>query len=249
VYSPLTGVDFLKRLMTPIPPSSVLFMLQAGYAAQRVMPITLDSINGIANGSYRRQREPDPRFERLVALIGEAQLAGTIKIRIERAKEGAESAVVVFPPSKDLAAFSRRREITKLLGLNADLQELKIYYGAATGKPDQIDMDTRSMLEIMLEFAAAVRVPETDVAEGNATPGMVSTQSPTRWGGPPIRILVGDAAPNDAFVAVPYDNRWYWIAKTDIETKSTFGVLMLLFSVAETGTKGPSPVVTIPANQ
>ena len=32
VYQPLTGVDFLKRLMTPIPPSSVLFMLQScGY--------------------------------------------------------------------------------------------------------------------------------------------------------------------------------------------------------------------------
>ena len=53
VYSPLTGVDFLRRLMTPIPPSSVMFMLQAGYAAQRVMPIMLDSINGIANGSNR----------------------------------------------------------------------------------------------------------------------------------------------------------------------------------------------------
>jgi hypothetical protein len=30
VYSPLTGVDFLRRLMTPVPPSSVLFMLQSG---------------------------------------------------------------------------------------------------------------------------------------------------------------------------------------------------------------------------
>jgi hypothetical protein len=33
IYQPLTGVDFLKRLMTPIPPSSVLFVLQAGYDA------------------------------------------------------------------------------------------------------------------------------------------------------------------------------------------------------------------------
>jgi hypothetical protein len=36
IYQPLTGVDFLKRLMTPIPPSSVLFMLQSGYAADRI---------------------------------------------------------------------------------------------------------------------------------------------------------------------------------------------------------------------
>ena len=37
IYSPLTGVDFLKRLMTPVPPSSVLFMLQSGYSAERVI--------------------------------------------------------------------------------------------------------------------------------------------------------------------------------------------------------------------
>ena len=32
IYTPLTGVDFLNKLMTPIPPSAVLFVLQAGYA-------------------------------------------------------------------------------------------------------------------------------------------------------------------------------------------------------------------------
>jgi hypothetical protein len=58
VYSPLTGVDFLKRLMTPIPPSSVLFMLQSGYAAARIMPLTLDSINGLENASNRLPGRP-----------------------------------------------------------------------------------------------------------------------------------------------------------------------------------------------
>ena len=72
VYSPLTGTDFLKRLMTPIPPSSVLFVLQVGYSAARVMPIMLASINGLANGSNRLQRAPDPRFTRLVELVGDA---------------------------------------------------------------------------------------------------------------------------------------------------------------------------------
>lgn len=30
IYTPLTGGDFLQKLMTPIPPSAVLFVLQAG---------------------------------------------------------------------------------------------------------------------------------------------------------------------------------------------------------------------------
>jgi len=59
----------------------------------------------------------------------------------------------------------------------------------------------------------------------------------------------GDAPPKDAHVAVQYDKRWFWIADTGIESKYTFGIVMLLFSIAETGVKGAAPVVTIPANQ
>jgi hypothetical protein len=56
--------------------------------------------------------------------------------------------------------------------------------------------------------------------------------------GPPMRVLVADTAPKGASVAVPYAGRWYWIADTDIQSKTTFGVVMLLFSIADTGTKG-----------
>jgi hypothetical protein len=249
VYSPLTGVDFLKRLMTPIPPSSVLFVLQAGYAAGRVMPIMLDSINGLTNGSNRLRRPVDPRFTRLVNLISEGQVADSIEMRIERRKEGPESSLIVFPPRNDVTAIARRREMAKLLGLKPDLREVRVNYGSYAGKDDEIDMRTRSMLEIMLEFAAAVQVPKVDVSEGKATPGAAAAQSAAAWGGPPMRVIVGDAAPNDAYAAVQYNRRWYWIDSSDIESKSTFAVVMLLFSIADTGAKGSAPVVTIPANQ
>jgi hypothetical protein len=103
------------------------------------------------------------------------------------------------------------------------------------------------MLEIMFEFAATVQVPEADVADEKAVPGAVSSRPEELLGGPPMRILPGDAAPKDASVAVRYNNRWFWIADTDIQSKTTFGVVMLLFSIADTGIKGSAPVVTIPA--
>ena len=58
IYAPLTGNDFLKKLMTPIPPSSVLFLLQSGYSADFVMTMALDSINGINNESKRGHEAP-----------------------------------------------------------------------------------------------------------------------------------------------------------------------------------------------
>jgi len=226
-----------------------MFVLQAGYSAARVMPIMLDSVNGIANGSNRRQRPPDPRFIRLVELVRAGQQADTIEVRIERGKQEAEASALLFPPRKEPDAIARRQEILQLLGLRPGLRQVKIVYGAYSGKDDEIDMKTRSMLEIMLEFAAAVQVPESEVAEGKAAAGAVNTRPQASWGGPPMRVLVGDAAPKDAYVAVPYDHHWYWIADNDIQSKTTFGVVMLLFSISETGTKGAAPVVTIPANQ
>jgi hypothetical protein len=225
----------------------VLFMLQSGYSAKRVMPIMLDSVNGLTNGSNRFKRPTDPRFTRLVELVSEGQLANTIDIRIEQSKKGPESSVLAFPPRKDPSAIARRQEIAQLLGLKPNLTELKVFYGAYSGKDDEIDMKTRSMLEIMLEFAAAVQVPEADIADGRAGPGAVSSRPEESLGGPPMRILVGDVAPKDASVAVQYNNRWFWIADTDIRSKTTFGVVMLLFSISETGVKGSAPVVTIPA--
>ena len=77
----------------------------------------------------------------------------------------------------------------------------------------------------------------------------MDTPGPGALNGPPLRVLVTDAPPNDADVAVQYDKKWFWIADTDIQSKYTFGIIMLLFSIADTGVKGATPVVTIPANQ
>jgi hypothetical protein len=247
VYSPLTGVDFLKRLMTPIPPSAVLFVLQAGYSAELTMPIILDSINGLTNGSNRLRRAADPRFTRLVQVVNQAQRANTMEMKIGQPKAGFETSAMIFPLTKDPAAVAKRQELAQLLGLKPNLQEVKVDYGAYTGRDDEIDMKTRSMMEIMLEYGATVQVPDADLAEGKAAPGAVSSRPEDPLSGPPMRIQVGAAAPTDAYVATEYNKRWYWIADTDIQSKATFAIVMLLFSISETGVKGAAPVITIPA--
>jgi len=122
----------------------VLFMLQSGYFADRIMPIMLDSINGLNNESNRIRRLADPKFTRLVELMRDGQLAGAIQIRIERPKEGAESSVLIFGPNKDPQLAARGREIKNLLGIKQDLWVLRVNYGGYSGRDDEIDMMTRS---------------------------------------------------------------------------------------------------------
>jgi hypothetical protein len=157
--------------------------------------------------------------------------------------------VFIFGPSKDPQLAAKGSELKTLLGLKPDLRELRVNYGRYSGRDDEIDMMTRSMLQIMLEFAAIVQVPQSDVVQGKATPGLVDAQAAGAPSGPPLRVLVTDTAPQAAFIAVQYDRRWFWIADTDIQSKNTFAIIMLLFSIADTGVKGAAPIVTIPANQ
>jgi hypothetical protein len=248
IYSPLTGVDFLKQLMTPIPPSAVLFLLQSGYSARLSMPLVLDSINGVNNESRRGMGRPaDARFTRLVQLLTELQLSGSVETRIERAKEGGETSLIVFGPSPDPQIEAKREEIRGILGLKPGLREIRVSYGGYSGKVDEIALMTRSMLQIMLELAVVAQVPESDVTEGRAAPGLMGNQAAGATDGPMVTILSGTSAPKDAYAAVEYHGRWFWIPDTNIQSKFSFAFVMLLFSISGTGLKAGAPVVTVPA--
>jgi len=70
-YVPLTGEEFLRGLITPIDPKNIFFMLQSGYAADFLLGLTVESLNGMRNRSTAggAVREADPEFLRAVQLI------------------------------------------------------------------------------------------------------------------------------------------------------------------------------------
>jgi hypothetical protein len=65
---------------------------------------------------------------------------------------------------------------------------------------------------------------------------------------PLIRIRSSSERPEDAFVAVPYRNFYFWIDDRDLMSKKLFSFLMFVFTLLETGEKGQAPIVTVPTN-
>jgi hypothetical protein len=253
IYAPLTGTEFIKKLLSPVPPSAVLFLLQSGYSARLVMEITIDSVNGLSNESRRPGRTvpADPRFLRLTELMVELQQANALQIRIERSKDQSETVVVGFalagtPPD----VVAKIEEVRSLLRLARPHQGYHVRYGGYTGKSDEIAMSTRSMLQVMLELGIVAQVPEADVASGRAMPGATNAAAVPAAGSaaPLLNIQSGTSPPSDAYVSVAYKGRWFWIADTDVRSKVLFSGVMLLFSISDVGVKTAAPVVTVPAN-
>src|SRR6478609_1262377 len=97
-YVPLTGEKFLRGLITPIDPKSIFFLLQSGYAADFILGLTVESINGVRNRSTAvgAMREADPEFVRALDLLREVQAAGAFGMRIEEVKSKGSAGVVFF---------------------------------------------------------------------------------------------------------------------------------------------------------
>lgn len=251
IYAPLTGNDFLKKLMTPVPPSAVLFLLQSGYDANLVLQIAVDSVNGVRNESRRAAmgRPADPQFIRLGQLLHDLQLADALQLRIERAKNGSEATGIAFPPVNETPAVAAKiEEVRRILHVRPGLRSYSIYYGGYSGKTDEIAMMTRSMLQIMLELGVLAQVPEADIAGGKATPVAAHVQPAGSERPPLLNIASGSARPPEAYAAIEYKGRWFWISDADVRSKTIFTSVMLLFSIAEVGVRTAAPVVTVPAN-
>jgi hypothetical protein len=245
-YQPITGQKFNKSFMTPIPPSAILFMIQTGWNAKFVYPLTVDSVNGIrgrvSGGS--NARPGDPKYFRMVELMRKIQKSGVMGMRIIKGKDERDTTVLFLhkqniPPEIEEAS----QELTSLLGLQSGIQEVKVRYGLIPKDDTEIAMTTKSMLQIMIELATQINVPPEHVTEGRTVPSM-------SWGGDEnslISINHSTEKPEDAFVAVKYRDYWFYIDDRHLKSKMSFTFLMILFSVTETGGKESLPLVTIPA--
>jgi hypothetical protein len=239
-YQPMTGDRFMKSMLQPIPPAGVFQMLQNGWSAEMVLRISVGSINGLRN-SFRGSAA-DPRFDQLVAAVSRLQRAGGLNIRIERQKDG-EAAIMALPIPPAAGTMSAdRAEIQRLLGLDPGAVEYSLAFGLTPRSTTEIAVLTRSMIEVMVEFAVGIDVPDADRA--SALPTLVDGGAPASQ---LVHVLSGPSAPAGAYAAVPYRGRWYWVDDRDLASKVRFTLLMILSSLAETGVAPVSPVITVPS--
>jgi hypothetical protein len=247
-YTPITGQQFNKSFMTPIPPSVILFLIQSGWSADLIFPLTVDSINGhrgrVSGGL--NARPCDPEFTRVVQLLRKIQQSGAVGMRIVKGKDQEETTVMFFYRNNIPAEIrDALEEVSTLLGLKPGVPEIEVEFGLIPENDTEIVMLSRSLLQIMVELAANVEVPEDHMVEGRTLSSLSQDEGFAE--SQLIKINNSKERPQNAFVAVNYRDHWFYIDDRDLRSKRTFAFLMILFSVTETGGREGLPLVTIPA--
>jgi hypothetical protein len=246
-YQPLAGDKFTRSMMLPIPIPSILYLIQAGYPADTVLRICVDSVNGLQNsyGGQGRQQAGDPKFRELMMAIRDSQAAGGMGMRMKMVTEK-QAVLMFFRPSTDDAIAAPVRRIRELLALNPSTSEYNVIYGTFPEDDTEITILSRSILQVLIDLASSIDVPEVDLAEGRVY-GLQRTPEQERMFPPLISVRCGAMAPRDAHVAVHYRNQWFWIDDRDTRSKQIFNFIMFMFSLTETGSAQAAPIVTVPA--
>jgi hypothetical protein len=245
-YQPLSGDKFARSLMTPIPVTGVLALIQAGYPADLVLRFCVNSINGLENdfGGQSNPRAGNPKFHELLTNLRQSQAAGGAGFRIKATKDR-QTAVIFFRPSTE-ESESLTRRIRELLGIDPVAREFTIVYGSFPEPDGEIAILTRSILQVMIDLASQIEVPAADIADGRVySPQRTAEQQ--RMFPPMLAIRHGSSPSEDAYAAVRYRDQSFWIDDRDQQSKRTLLFLMMIFSLTESVPAQPAPVVTIPA--
>ncbi len=204
-YVPMTGEKFLRSLITPIDPKNIFFMLQSGYAADFILGLTVESLNGVRNRSTAGGvlREADPEFLHALQWMREAQAAGAVGMRVEDDRAKGSTGVVFFRRD-DVPAdiVDKAAEVRRLLKLPAEQQKNMLTYSPVRGAENQLAVNSRSMLQTMAAFASYLDVPEAHLEDHSAVPAFENVAAKD-WNDA-VQIHSGKDKPASSFAAVHY---------------------------------------------
>lgn len=244
-YTPLAGDRFSRSLLAPIPPASLLAMVEAGWSAGALFRIAVRSINGVRNGSRNPlfADDGDPEFDALVAALARLQRDRGIVLHVQRGEQGRYTAEATIPQDLGPQARTDLEYLVRILRLPGDARHpLAIIFAADQTAPRQLAIGTRSMFEIFSEMSQGVELPPGD-REGRATPAAHGIEGAE----PLIRIHSGSQRPSDAHAAVRHRGHWFWIAGDDEPSKRMFLIAQILLSLNDTTSGANAPLVTIPS--
>ena len=135
--------------------------------------------------------------------------------------------------------------VNRILKVSPEARELNVVFGSVAENDRELAIQTRSMLQIIIELASHIDVPPQDVAEGRV---YAAPRTPTPDFPDLIAIHSDPPASDDAYVAVSYRNMWFWIDDRNLNSKRMFSFTMLMFSLTETGGDQRAPILTVPTN-
>ncbi|MFZ8944078.1 MAG: hypothetical protein ACO2YJ_04920 [Methylophilaceae bacterium] len=254
-YLPVKGPDLIKKNLSPLDPEVLILLSRSGWRMERVMRLTLNSINDLDNAAAASGPTPafapdTSDFEKLLSVIekvghGQFVLGYTI---INDQK------VLALDARMEMLERPEMQDFTEILKIDKH----SFYVVNVEGNTDyrsnkEIDIKVRSLSGIEFYLSHGVQVPEEHIMQNKVQITKTADGEVFDWGsifGDLFQIQSSRQEPSEDIAAVKcfWRGYWFYIDDTDIESKNTFMLLNQITALQSGNMEKSGPLLTLPVN-
>lgn len=250
-YSPLSGEDFAQQLLTPIPSASIFSLAQSGWPAGQLMMMSFERLNHLSNIAFgpvlsQEQVKQMKKFELAIKLIVKLGKHNGFDSYRGEGKD-AKNRYLVFEAHPTPETQKLIDQFKKVLKLDKDTSVFRITDRQINRKPDEITIKLRSLLTLMGFLSHGVEVPAIHMQEKFVEHNKEVANIENNDFFVPLNIRSAATEPDNAFVAIEYQDYWFYIEHSDHISKQAFGLLTYLYMLQAPQAPSGVPIITIPA--
>lgn len=252
VYKPLDGSQFAQDLLAPISPETILLLANSGWSIERLLACCVERLGDLSNGP--RASGPTPEtipnnaaFRDASKLLRALQKEERVRVHHLATRDGSSGETVFEIDATGRPECPRLKTLLK-----AGSCVMRYRLVAKGGDPDDeaLFAQTRTVLGALYALSHTIDSPEghnrdnlvtRSVSEDAATPDWARFMSNL------FRVNSDQERPETAAVSVHYRDHWYWIADNDLESKTTFNLILFLLALQSAESDGVSPLLTLSA--
>jgi hypothetical protein len=250
-YTPLQGQDFVTNLLAEIPLNNLAILYRAGWDVNVLMWVAVSRLGKVANlDSFIPTGSNHPNtysgFLKLTQLLEQLQEKEQLVFLApaENMHSGTEIIMQVACTEEEAKELVRYLDEPAEQEERNDWRVLQFHLTTArnllhhyTSGQHLTPIRLKSFTEILRELSVEgdpKRVLRSKIREEHGyRSGLIKT-------------LKTDSCPANAFVCIPYGEKWYSIAKDDFKTKPIFKLLRTLYSLQAGNQEAQKPLLTLP---
>ncbi|MEQ9315198.1 MAG: hypothetical protein RLN72_05055, partial [Henriciella sp.] len=247
-YAPVTGAAFATNLLSPISPETIALLASSGWSIERLMSCCVERIGDVSNAPSASGPTPgrlpdNQRFRDLAAFLRDLQVEEKVYVRQVIPSEGAAP---VARLSIDTDAGPECDTLRAYLGTaSCEVEYDLVARGQRTSGTDLL-VQTRTVLGALYALSHAVEVPPAHAEAGYVTNSIAATAGTDSWQtflSNKFSVRSGAGEPDEAFVKIYYRGHWFWIPDSDLESKTTFSLILFLLSLQSAASQGVTPLL------
>ncbi len=254
VYTPLTGEQFVRQLLTRIDLDTLYLMYGAGWEIDDIFRVFVTRINGLGNAVIGSGPTPEGEpvyrdFLELADAFDTLDDAGVISLT--RSADNPDELVMYFYPDNDPTLVDTLTYVKSALRLDPDRRAYRMRLGVQGSGGDEIVIDTRPLVSAMFFLGHSARLPQPLLDENRVYVPRDENGRPIDWSPVTEKLFYlrsSSNRPDDAFVATRYRGYWYYIDGTDIASRETLAMLNTVMVLKAGGKTGIGPTLTLPVD-